>query len=93
MKRQLVSDRAKEILRQDDECVLDMLKQTLHTLRTQSQYNPEQEQAERQRLHEWNMKQMEEWNKTKEQKLEEILAQTTKHVLSYCFDIDKEKMK
>lgn len=91
MKRQSVSDRAREILRQDDECVLNMLKQTLHTIQTQ--YNPEQDEAERQRLHEWNMKQMEEWNKTKEQKLEEMLAQTTKHVLSYCFGIDRERMK
>lgn len=55
-------------------------------------YNPEQE-AERERLREWSMKQLEEWNKTKEQKLEEMLAQTTKHVLLYCFNIDKEKMK
>lgn len=93
MKRQAVSDKARGVLRQDDECVLNMLKQTLHTLRTQSQYNPEQEEAERQRLREWNMKQVEEWNKTKEQKLEEMLAQTTKHVLSYCFNIDKERMK
>ena len=91
MKRQLVSDKAREIMRQDDECVLDMLKQTLHTIQTQ--YNPEQEEAERQRLHEWNMRQMEEWSKTKEQKLEEMLAQTTKHVLSYCFNIDKDSMK
>lgn len=56
-------------------------------------YNPEQEEAERQRLHEWNMKQVEEWNKTKEQKLEEMLAQTTKHVLLYCFGIDKGRIK
>lgn len=91
MTRQSVSDRAREILRQDDECVLNMLKQTLHNIRTQ--YNPEQEEAERQRLREWNMKQMEEWSKTKEQRLEEMLAQTTKHVLSYCFNIDKGRMK
>lgn len=91
MKRQAVSDRAREILRKDDECVLSMLKQTLHNIQTQ--YNPEQEEAERQHLHEWNMKQMEEWSKTKEQKLEEMLTQTTKHVLLYCFNIDREKMK
>lgn len=51
----------------------------------------EETMKERQRLHEWNMKQMEEWSKTKEQKLEEMLAQTTERVLSYCFNIDKER--
>lgn len=87
-----VTSNAIEVVGYSKQDILNMMQQSLEHIKTMSQYNLEQEEAERQRLHEWNMKQIEEWSKTKEQKLEEMLAQTTKHVLSYCFNIDKESV-